>query len=1152
MTVLRSPRVRPTARLISTVAFLSLSASLFAQTVAPSAAELAKYDTNKNGRLDADEQAAMRTVESQAVVQTADRPTRDEEVVQLTPFEVRESNSGYLATNTMSGTRLNSKLEDLGSSISVVTKQQMTDFAMLDINDIFAYEGGTEGTGNYTNFSVDRNGMVSDSIQGNPQGSNRIRGIGPANISVNGFTTSGRVPIDPIDVDSVEISRGPNSSIFGLGEGSGTVNLVASSANLTRETSQTQFRADSMGGWRTSIDLNRPLIKNKLALRVSGAYQHDGFERKPSGFDSRRFNAMIRAQPFKYTTLRASYQTYRGDGTRATTVTPRDGVSDWIRLGSPVWDPVTSTVTVNGVSTVMGATNPTGLADQSRPYPVILVGDQGLDIWTIGRMPAAGATNGPNNVGGVGRLLETVPEPVRDGRPLFSTLPGVSDRNIYDYANINLAAPNYLRDAVDTVTVQLEQYLLDTDAHKIALQVSWQRENAERFANNVIGSTSATGNSFYLNVDPNSRLLDGRANPYFKHLYIGVPEPVFTEQPYDRNTYRGQLAYLVDFSKYKSKWLKYLGRHQLLGYYEERKTANYVYRFRDVMISDNPIYAPAGQTKGNQSGTGVNAASPQATRAYYHYYVGDNVGNNVDGGPSNVERGNYTFTWYNPLTSAWVNDAATLGTSGITEGTAAGNASLVLVKTKGAMMQNFLFGERLVLTFGRRTDEIFTKAQNAAALMPDGYTFNYGAMEGWRPNWTTRDGETKTAGAVLKPFRDWGFIERAQAGSGLKAGIAKAVYGLSLFYNTSDSFIPQTPAWSVLRTPLPNTTSEGEDFGFAINLGNKLSFRASHYTTDQINSRNGQSASIANRLLQMDLNPFAGANRAFPLQRQATNWVRAANPSWTTTQIAAEVTKIMQFDPTWEPFYRGGNTLSETQGITAKGDEFELTYNPSSFWTLKANATRSEAIDSALSQNIFEWLAIRMPVWETIIDPRTGTKWLDTGYTGDLPDPTANTARSSWLIPNIEIPITLARATEGTARPQIREWRFNVSTSYRLAGISDNKIMKKLTVGGAVRWESKAAIGYYGVPVGGSLDAAVTLDPSRPIYDKARAYYDGFLTYNTKMFRDKIRARFQLNVRNIQESKARLQAVGAYPNGVPHTFRIIDPRTFILTATFDL
>jgi outer membrane receptor protein involved in Fe transport len=33
------------------------------------------------------------------------------------------------------------------------------------------------------------------------------------------------VPIDPINIDAVEISRGPNSNIFGLGQGSGTVNI---------------------------------------------------------------------------------------------------------------------------------------------------------------------------------------------------------------------------------------------------------------------------------------------------------------------------------------------------------------------------------------------------------------------------------------------------------------------------------------------------------------------------------------------------------------------------------------------------------------------------------------------------------------------------------------------------------------------------------------------------------------------------------------------------------------------------------------------------------------------------------------------------------------------------------------------------------------
>lgn len=303
--------------------------------------------------------------------------TDDGGTIVLSPFEVSESNNGYLATNTMSGTRLNASLADLGSSISVVTKQQMEDFGMLDINDIFAYEAGAEGVGTYTSFEINRNGQLNDNVQSDRESSNRLRGIGAANISRSGFATSGRVPIDPIDIDAVEISRGPNSSIFGLGEGSGTVNMVASSANLNRSSSRTQMRADNTGGWRTSMDLNRPIVSGKLALRVSAVYQHDEDYQKPSGYDSRRFNAMLRFQPFKNTTLRGSFQSYRADGARATAVTPRDGVTYWRQLGSPTWDPVTQTATVNGVKTTYtGTNNPPGLANPNRAGPIFYI-DQG-------------------------------------------------------------------------------------------------------------------------------------------------------------------------------------------------------------------------------------------------------------------------------------------------------------------------------------------------------------------------------------------------------------------------------------------------------------------------------------------------------------------------------------------------------------------------------------------------------------------------------------------------------------------------------------------------------------------------------------------------------------------------------------------------------
>jgi hypothetical protein len=43
----------------------------------------------------------------------------------------------------------------------------------------------------------------------------------------------------------------------------------------------------------------------------------------------------------------------------------------------------------------------------------------------------------------------------------------------------------------------------------------------------------------------------------------------------------------------------------------------------------------------------------------------------------------------------------------------------------------------------------------------------------------------------------------------------------------------------------------------------------------------------------------------------------------------------------------------------------------------------------------------------------------------------------------------------------------------------------------------------------------------------------------------------QLNVKNVQEG-GRLQPIRAFPDGTPNSYRIVEPRLFILTATFDL
>ena len=146
-------------------------------------------------------------------------------------------------------------------------------------------------------------------------------------------------------------------------------------------------------------------------------------------------------------------------------------------------------------------------------------------------------------------------------------------------------------------------------------------------------------------------------------------------------------------------------------------------------------------------------------------------------------------------------------------------------------------------------------------------------------------------------------------------------------------------------------------------------------------------------------------------------------------------------------------------------------------------------------------------------------------------------------------PYSAFRELEGKANPQGREWNARFSTKVSLDGLTDHRLLKKFAVGGALRWESKAAIGYYGVQ---DFPAKITqLDTSRPIYDSANTYVDAFVTYKTKLWRDKVNATFQFNVRNLTENGG-LRPVGAFPNGEIHTYRIIDPRQFFLQATFEL
>ena len=258
--------------------------------------------------------------------------------------------------------------------------------------------------------------------------------------------------------------------------------------------------------------------------------------------------------------------------------------------------------------------------------------------------------------------------------------------------------------------------------------------------------------------------------------------------------------------------------------------------------------------------------------------------------------------------------------------------------------------------------------------------------------------------------------------------------------------------------------------------------------------------------------------------------------------------------------------IAATADVRSVGTEIEINYNPTRFWTVTASATDMKTINQNISKALVNWINDRMPVWTSVVDTSINTAdavaegnpsklwWYHRYSTAPVAGAAASYASTAATPAEnyqafVNAPFGIMRAQEGKSNPQVRRYAFRASTNFQLAAISDNKYLKKVSVGGALRWEDKAAIGYMGVQ---SLPDIITdLDANRPIYDKGHYYVDLFASYKTKLWRDKVGATFKANVRNVGEN-GRLQPVGAFPDGSISTFRIVDPTQYILSVSFDL
>lgn len=264
----------------------------------------------------------------------------EEDIVELSPFTITaEEQTGYQALSTLAGTRIKTDLKDVGSAITVVTKDFMEDTGTTSLADLLVYTTSTEVGGAYGNFAGP--GAAAGDVNANNQaraditGNNRVRGLSHASSTRDFFLT--RMGFDGYNIEAVTISRGPNSILFGIGEPGGIVDTTLKKAVIGKEITQISARIGSNKTYRGTLDVNRDLIEDRLAVRFNAMHEDITYRQKPTYERDTRYYLAVKGVLFENkgvdwldeTIIRGSYENANVRGTPPDPIPPKDNFSYW-------------------------------------------------------------------------------------------------------------------------------------------------------------------------------------------------------------------------------------------------------------------------------------------------------------------------------------------------------------------------------------------------------------------------------------------------------------------------------------------------------------------------------------------------------------------------------------------------------------------------------------------------------------------------------------------------------------------------------------------------------------------------------------------------------------------------------------------------------
>ncbi len=286
--------------------------------------------------------AAAPSWAQQTTASAATPPKKDDEVVELSPFEVTAGDANtYTAATTLAGNRLSTEVRDIGNAVTVITAQFMKDIGATSNETLLQYTAGTEvGSirGNFAGLGDGTNLSEADRFT-RPNQNTRVRGLAAADNTRDYFLSE--IPWDAYNVDRVDLQRGPNSILFGLGSPAGLLNVGTKQAGF-KNAYEVGVRVDNWGSVRLQGNFNQVLIPNELAVRVDTVHEKSKFQQDGAYEDNDRIYGAIRWEPgflkkgSARTILKASFENGNIDSNRPRSLPPLDRITPWFYTGTYV------------------------------------------------------------------------------------------------------------------------------------------------------------------------------------------------------------------------------------------------------------------------------------------------------------------------------------------------------------------------------------------------------------------------------------------------------------------------------------------------------------------------------------------------------------------------------------------------------------------------------------------------------------------------------------------------------------------------------------------------------------------------------------------------------------------------------------------------